>query len=719
MPPPVAPASVAGRLTAGRFTGALRIDGRLDEAQWTTTDSISDFRQREPLEGAPASERTVVRVLSDAAALYVGVRAYDSEPGGIRGTQLRRDASLGSDDFVTLLIDGFQEHRGAFLFSTNPNGAMEDAQFSGGEDANRDWNGIWEVVARRDSLGWSAEFRIPFQTLRFRPGATAFGFNVRRSIRRKNEEALWRSWGRSQGLLQLLETGELEGLGPLSRGRDVELRPYLLSQATLNDHDVAGTDLGGGGVSTKAGLDAKLGLLPTLTADLTVNTDFAQVEVDRQVINLTRFPLFFPEKREFFLESSGLFSFGSGESAQLFYSRRIGLKAGEPVPILGGARLYGKLGPWAVGVLGARTGKGDEASDLVVRVKHDLFDRAYIGGIATLRSAPGMAGTERAFGVDINLPLVVHGKNVEPSLWLAGTSAPGSDRTPMAWSISADFPNDLFDIFAVLRRIEAGFSPALGFVRRTGILESRGKVEYTPRPNVLGLRQLDIAFPIPNWSIIAAASGSLTRSSDWQSAEFEWRPMGGEFQNGDQFEFNIQRILDAPDEEFEIADGVTIPAGRYWWTRAEAQYETSSGRPLSLSAQVSAGDFYTGSNTEVELGGTWRPGGRLIVGVDLNHSAIRLPEGRFNAVEGAGRVEYAFNTRASLQSFVQYNSEDQRVDFNVRFHWIPKAGDDLFVVWNSGYPTDPLATRRFPSLRGLREPLNGALVVKAVHRLAR
>jgi len=543
------------------------------------------------------------------------------------------------------------------------------------------------------------------------------GFNVNRFIRRHNEEVLWRSYGRAEGLLQLLHEGEVAGLLGLGRGRRLELRPYALARATSNDHDLSGASLGGGDLSAKAGLDAKVAISPTLTADLTANTDFAQVEADSDAINLTRFPLFFPEKREFFLESSGIFDFGTAERAQLFYSRRIGLREGEPVPILGGARLYGKAGRWTLGALDARTGRGDEANHLILRVKRDVFARSYIGAIAMDRSGPGVtAAAERALGFDVDLPLVVQGKNLEPSFWIAGTRVPGIPGTPVAWRLATDYPNDLFDNFVSLYRIQSGFSPTLGFVRRTGIWETTGHLDFMPRPNVLGIRQLDLLFPIPSWDIIADESGSLLRSGSWQTAEFELRPLGGTFQSGATFEINVQRFLDAPTDSFQIFRGVSIAPGRYWWTRGELQYFSPPGRTLALGTVMSFGDFYDGSNTEVTLTGTWRGGGHGILGASMTRNAVRLRGASFAADQASGRFEYAFNPRTDLLAFVQYNNEAQRVDFNLRFHWIPVIGDDVFVVWNSGYTTDPLASRRFPNPAVLGRPLNGGLAVKVVHR---
>src|SRR5713226_9491184 len=294
-------------IRAALIKTVVTLDGRLDEPFWATADSIDDFRQREPLEGSAATERTVVKVARDAAALYIVVRCYDSDGRGVRARQLRRDADLSSDDNVLLLIDSFDDRRGAFVFGTNPNGAMWDAQFSGVDNLNENWNGIWEVAVSRDSIGWTAEFRIPLLALRFRAESNpVFGFNVRRFIRRKNEEDLWRSWGRAQGLYHLTNEGAITDLGGLHRPHDLEVYPYALGRAVETEHDSVGGETTPGLVGAKAGVDAKLGVTPTLTADVTVSTDFAQVEADQQVINLTRFPFFFPEKRQFFLESSGL-----------------------------------------------------------------------------------------------------------------------------------------------------------------------------------------------------------------------------------------------------------------------------------------------------------------------------------------------------------------------------------------------------------------------------
>jgi len=713
------PGGLPGQQPAGLHVALapapIPLNGR-DGPVWASADSISDFRQREPAAGAAASERTVVKVLRDGAALYVLVRAYDGDARHIRSSELRRDADLSSDDNVQLLLDSFHDRRGAFVFGTNPHGAMWDAQLVGVDDLNEDWNGIWNVVTTRDAGGWTAEFRIPFRSLRFRRGADLrFGFNVRRFIRRKNEEDLWTSWGRAEGLYHLLNEGELTGLGTPQRVHDLEAYPYVLGRATEAEHDSAGAPTANGFLAGKAGLDVKVPVTPTVTADLTANTDFAQVEVDQQVINLTRFPFFFPEKRAFFLESSGLFDFGTPGRVQVFYSRRLGLDtAGTAVPILAGGRVTGRAGPWRLGLLDAQTGGSDQANDAVLRVQHDLFARSYVGAIASLHTVSG-GGAQSAGGVDVDLPLVVHGQNVEPKFWIAGSRSPGVAGAPLAWRISTDNPNDLFDNFVSLYRIDAGFAPPLGFVRRTGIWETTGHSDFMPRPHALGIRQFDFEL-IPEWDIIADIAGSLTRPRDWQTASFQWLAGAGR-ENGDRIELNVQRFLDAPTDTFDIFRGVNVPPGRYWWSRYEVAYEMSPGRPLAFGGFVNWGTFYGGRSADVELQGTWR-GGRTILTAGVTRTAARLPGGGFTALLGSARMEYDFNTRTNFLGFVQYNNDAQRADFNLRFHWIPRIGDDVFLVWNSGYTTNPAAAYRFPAARALGRPLNGAFVVKVVHRVA-
>jgi hypothetical protein len=329
-----------------------------------------------------------------------------------------------------------------------------------------------------------------------------------------------------------------------------------------------------------------------------------------------------------------------------------------------------------------------------------------------------MHGGERGAGLDVDLPIVVHGFNMEPKFYVAGSKTPGITGTPLAWRVSTDMPNDLFDNFVSLYRIDQGFSPTLGFVRRTGIWETTGHIDYTPRPQRFGIRQLDLKAPIPSWDIISEVSGDLTDPSTWQTAEMEWRLFGADFQSGDRVEVNVQRQLDAPNAPFEIFEGKVVDAGRYWWTQGEVGYEMSAGRALSMDFTGQFGRLYNGHSRSAEVSATYRGGGNMIAGAGYEITAAHLPAGSFTAMQTNTRVEYAASTRASFLGFAQFGNEDHRIDFNLRFHWIPTIGDDLFIVWNSGFTTDPEAPWRFPARRAIARPLNGAFIVKAVHRLA-
>ncbi len=475
-------------------TAAIRLDGMLAEVVWLTADSVTAFMQSDPAEGRAGTERTVVRLLATPEGLYVGVWAYDSQPSAIRHTQLRRDADFGPDDSFTLLLDPLRDRRTGFLFEVNPNGAMADAQVINYETINPDWNGVWDARARLTSFGWTAELFIPWQTLRYLPGNDIWGVNFERLIRRKNEDVLWRGWRRTEGILFLPHEGLVAGFTGLPRRTLAELRPYSAATAQARElqYPPDGPDsvLNLGTTGLKVGLDAKLAPAPTLTLDLTANTDFAQVEADSQVINLSRFPILFPEKRPFFLESSGTFSFGQFGS-ELFYSRRIGLDTlGTPIPLDAGVRLTGRLGPDQIGLLAVRTGGLERAVDLVARVKHDVFSRGYVGAIVTNQTAPGVRGDRLAGGADFSFPLYVRDQNLVFAAWGAGSRAGAGTAVASAWRLSIDFPNDFMDNFVSLGRVEPNFSPPLGFVSETDILRTSGHFDVYPRPHALGVRRL-------------------------------------------------------------------------------------------------------------------------------------------------------------------------------------------------------------------------------------
>ena len=681
-----------------------RLDGIPNEPVWLTADSISDFTQQDPAEGQPGSERTVVRVLATPAGLYIGVWAYDTRPQAIRHAQLRRDAEFESDDSFSILLDPLYDRRSGLVFTVNPNGAQEDAEVVSFEDDNEEWDGVWDARARITAHGWTAEVLIPWQTLRYRLGASRWGANFRRVIRRTNERVLWRAWRRTEGLLFMPAEGELDGLDNLPGRSRTELRPYAAATGATREleYHPDGSDsiLALGQGTAKVGVDAKIALSGALTLDVTTNTDFAQVDVDRQVVNLTRFPLFFPEKRPFFLESSSLFDFGRAGQQQLFYSRRIGLASdGTPLPLVAGARLTGRVGGQRVGVLAVRTGGAEDAWDFVGRARRDVLANGFVGAMLTSRSLPGQRGPGMGGGVDFNLPFVVRGQNL---VFLGFASAQrDSSGAPVggAARLGIDYPNDRWDNFVGVNVIGRAFDPALGFVTETDIVRHNGHIDYFPRPHRWGIRRLHSGF---SWDVTTLLDGPRSH------ALFEVLPLSVELESGDEVAVVLQRLEDAPQQSFEIFPGDTVAAGHYWYNRAEVSIESSAGRPIGFEVTASTGDFYTGTATELATALTLRTAPHLITNLEFERQDVRLPAGRFVARSIRLRLDVAASPRLSSTLFVQHDNESQRLGLNARFHWIPKPGSDLYVVWNSGWPTG--LSDGIPWRRPQRGQLTGKLV---------
>ncbi len=691
--------------------GVIRLDGIPDEAVWQMADSLTGLRQRNPLEGAAVSERTVVRVLAAPGGLYVAFWAYDREPAGIRRTQLRRDANIDSDDYVGVVLDPMRDRRSGVVLGTNANGLLWDGQIVGADDVSDDWNGVWDVRSRVNADGWTAEFWIPWQNLRYPAAAQSFGFNVVRYIRRRNEESLWRGWRRNQGIAYLEDEGQLLLPSPPPPRGLFEGRPYLSASAEAAERsfdEASGADsvIRAARTEAKAGFDGKLALGSQLTLDVTANTDFAQVEADRQVVNLSRFPVFFPEKRQFFLEQSSIFAFGQNGRTQLFNSRSIGLDpTGAVVPIVAGARLTGRVGSQRVGLLASRTGGSEDAGALVARVQHDAFTRGYVGAMGTWRGGPGVVGDALAGGLDFNFPLLLDGQNIVPAGFVA-VSRDGDGRPwASAWRLFLDYPNDWSDDFIAVSRIEPGFDPALGFVRQAGVWRYTAAARFFPRPGRWGIRRLMIT-PL-NADITTDLDGVL------DNASYEIRPLGIEFESGDEVELNVQRRLDAPRDSFELFDGTIIGPGHYWWNRVEAQFQSSSARPVVVELQASTGDFYTGRASELEYGVNLRLEPHVIVGVDGGFQRVSLGPDRFTAQVHRVRFDYATTPRLNTTLFLQWDNESDRLAVNARLHWIPRPGSDAYLVWNSTWLTG------LPGGVPWRRPVRGALIGKFVYYFRR
>ena len=738
--------SIAVRDSAGvstprprvRFARGLKLDGTLTEEVWQQTDSVTAFTQRDPRQGEPPSERTVVRFVGSPEGLWVGVWAYDRDPSGIKRTQLRRDADLGADDNVTIMLSPTADKRTAFLFSINPNGALNDAEVLNFESESREWDGIWDGRARVTGDGWQAEMVIPWQTLRYRPvdaddASDSWDMNVRRFIRRKNEAVLWTAWKRTEGIRFLERAGSLTGFRDatqllekgLPRRAIAEVRPYVVSSGALAERSVNGD---GALLTTRdglwrgsGGLDAKLAPAPTLTLDLTVNADFAQAEVDRQVVNLTRFPLFFPEQRPFFTEGAGIFDFGRQRQTQLFYSRRIGLGSdGVPIPLQGGARLTGRFGAQQLGFLATHTGGSGEATAAVGRIKRDILGRGYVGAMATV-NAPRNGIASGAGGVDVNLPYVVGGQNL---VFLGTASVDGSATKGDPYYVRGivDFPNDIADIVLRVDRIGAGYRPDLGFVQQRGITRIAWQTDLSPRPSALGALGRPLAALGVRKFKFEALSGDLVRTlgstgplSGLSNGSLTTSPFGLEFESGDEIKIEFNRRYDAPDEAFDLFDGAEIAAGRYAWNSAQIEYQGSPARRVGLDVTLARGGFYTGRSSELtaSLRGRFAP--HVNVSVEYGRTAVSLTEAdstrRFAAQTARVRLDVASSARLNTTLFAQWDNESNRGAVNARVRFTSSPGSDLYVVWTSQWPTD--LDRGIP----WRTPTRGTLVVKYVKYL--
>jgi hypothetical protein len=690
---------VATRL-APASAGAIRVDGLLSEPAWRDATPISDFRQREPSEGSPATELTEVRVISDGDMLYVGVVAHDHQPERIVSRILARDKVMeaefdgkpkfGGDDAVAILFDPFHDHRNAFIFATNPNGAEFDALLTDeGKEFNVDWRGIWSVAAKRTPEGWSAEFAIPFRTLRYQSDGGVWGFNVFRIIRRKNEEVLWRSWVRgSEGFARVSHAGHIVGLTDLPRpGANIDVKPYVLAGAN-QEHETSGTTSTGVG---HVGADLKSEVRPGLVLDLSYNTDFAQVEVDDQQVNLTRFDLFFPEKREFFLENSGIFAFGSKGTFEAppflaFFSRRIGIHpdSGE-VPLLGGGRLTGRLGGQTLGILSAMTASkyGDPRTAFnVARVKRDVRGAGYIGAMLVDRRNSDAANT--VGGLDWSLwPL----QKVNVQGFVARTSTQGPGGDDLVWRVGADYQTS--NMSASLSELQVGpdVKARAGFVTRTDVRRTQGNLRYVFRPKMFNLRRISMNM------FDDLVTNTRGERQDW-TVSLGASPM---WNTADNFAFFYTFGRSRVDEEFKLADTVRVPVGDYASDIVTLFGTSGPGRPIVFNVNADFRQQFGGTVRSLTAGASATPGMHLGFKLSYTRSDASLPVqvlsgtvygGDFVAHLLSLRTTYAFTTRLSLNSLAQYNSLDRRVSTNVRLNYIFRPGSDIFLVLNEERGSD-------------------------------
>jgi len=671
-------------LRVGSSRGAIRVDGRLDEPAWAGADSVTNLTQVEPAQGAAPSARTVVRVLAGGDAIIIGVRADDPEPSRIVSYARQRDAALASEDHVKVVLDTYRDGRSGYVFAINPNGARYDALVAtGGGDENANWDAAWEAATARTPTGWSAEILIPLKSLLFRPGLDAWGFNVQRRIQRLQETDRWASPERDHAVTQMSQAGLLTGVPRFNLGLGLTVRPSLTGGGARDSVGAAVRD------ESHASLDVTQRIGANALASLTVNTDFAETEVDARQVNLTRFPLFFPEKRTFFLEGSDIFEFGLGldEDVIPFFSRRIGLLEGRQVPIDAGGKINGRWGGTSFGGLAVRTRDVDTltvASTLVVaRLKQNVLRESSVGFIATAGDPLGRTGSWLA-GPDLTYQTsrLRGDKNFQVGVWALTLGRDGlrGDRT--AAGVKVAYPNDQWDIALKYSRVGDAFDPSLGFVPRTGVHLASLGVNWQPRPQrPIGPLRIRQCFWENEVSVVAGLSGT------WQSYRYFMAPINCRLESGDRFEFNIVPTGERLNQPFDLASNVAIAPGAYRFMRFRLEGGLATKRRFSAQATWWFGRFFDGYLDQYELTAVWRASALFIAELNGERDVGRMPGGRFVQDVVGTRLRLNVSSDLALTSFLQYDAESASFGTNSRLRWTFSPLGDLFVVYNHNLQT--------------------------------
>jgi uncharacterized protein DUF5916/cellulose/xylan binding protein with CBM9 domain len=694
----------------------ITIDGALDEEAWRTAQPAGDFIQAEPHEGEAATEPTDVRIAYDRDALYIGVVCHDATPSALVVNDIRKDFAAGEQDSFEVILDTFADRRNGFVFVVNPAGAKSDTQIANeGRDVNTSWDAVWTVATTRGEGGWTAEIRIPFKTLRFERGADRiWGVNFSRRIRRKNEVDYWSPVPRVYNLYRAGMAGTLSGLPDASQGRNLRLKPWIGADVTRG---LAGDKFDRDG---EAGLDVKYGVTPSLTLDVTVKPDFAQAEADEQQVNLTQFSLFFPEKREFFLENSGMFYFGDipresrlgnarfsppEEEMLLFFSRRIGLTdRGEEIPIVAGGRLTGRVGRTGVGAMTIQTqdvSGRDGDNYTVLRGRRDILRNSDVGAIFLSRQSAGAANDRnQVAGVDANFRFR---RALSLNGFLAKSETPGVDGGQLAGKGSVVWNDNFLHTQYSLLSVGDNFRDDIGFIKRRGVRKHFADFGIRFRPEwwrKFGIRELH---PHTRYNIYTDQSNTkVTHTNHVAMAWF--------FERGGYLELQWNPRFEQIGVPFAIRPDQSFAPGSYGWNEYVLELETDHSRKVSGSALITSGGFWTGTQVSTKVGVLVRPSYHLTFDTALQRNDIHLPPPMRDFVTNlvTSRIGYAFNTRTFLDTLVQYNTDLKQLSANVRFDLIHRPLSDLFIVYNEQRLTEtptPINTGR-------------GLIVKYTHLLA-
>lgn len=684
------------QIRAYRTYESVEIDGELNEADWQKADAITQFFQIEPNEGESSSEPMEVRILYDDENIYIGFICYDSQMSKLIANEMRRDArDIHENDNVFILMDTYNDKRSGFFFRANALGAIQDrAITNNGDTLNDDWDAVVACKSKIHETSWTTELSIPFSQLRFKKSdPMQWGLNVGRELMRNQEESVWTPVPVSYGGLAKYRTtnlGTLVGLDGIAPSRNIELLPYVLPGITQNTDDDAVNETTR---QFKLGFDAKYAITPNLISDVTYNTDFAQVEADQEQVNLTRFNLFFPEKRPFFLEGAGLFDFGIPRQSfrrpppmLLFYSRRIGLAEGNAIPIIFGGKASGKVGSYGIGFLNVLTDEfyteveDEDPIDIpynnysVLRITKDGAAGSRFGLIAVNKDEVGYYN--RAGGFDFEFR---PNDNVDVRGMWSRTFTPDMSGRNNAWYLGTRWRNDVFRFSASYTDIDEDFDPAVGFVRDPGVRNMRADLRWAPRPNKYGIREM---WSGPEVNYILNQENELDR---WNLSYTHWTS----FTTNDSIMINVRSRFERLEEDFEIREDVIIPIGAYQFSTIGGRFSTSDSRIVSSTTGFEFGNFYNGQIRKFFVDGNLKPNGRISINVDYEFNRVNLPNDSFDANLFSGRFSYSFSTTLFAKLLAQWNAEAQVISTNLLINYIYRPGSDFYFVFNQSYDTDP------------------------------
>ena len=684
------------RLRAVKITDKITIDGRLDEPVWTDAPRTTEFIQKDPDEGEAVSERTEIRVLYDSDNIYFGVVANDSDVRSVLISELKKDFTVDTGDSFQIVLDTFHDERNAYQFIINPAGAKWDAQIANeGRDVNQSWDGVWYVKTRIGDDGWTAEIAVPFRTLKFpRAAAQTWGINFQRTIRRRNEESLWAPVPRIYTVQRVSLAGTLEGLEGIEPGSNIKIKPYVISSFAQNRTPQSHK------YDADGGLDLKYGVTSGLTWDFTYNTDFSQVEADEQQINLSRYSLLFPEKRDFFLENSGIFQFGvpnaslgggggTGQSVFTllnprpnavrndliqFFSRTIGLSdSGDAIPILGGSRLTGSVGRYQVGFLDIQQrqlGSIQATNFFVGRLRRNVLENSDLGFMVTNKEVNNSSRYNRSIGADANFRF---GQSLTLNGFVAKTMTPDLSGKDLAGRIAMQYQDKVWQLSGTYTVIQPNYHNEMGFVPRVGIRRFASITSYTWRPGRWHRHIRDIR---PHWQVdyVVDSAGRLQTKYVDLHLPFD-------FQNGANIEMGKNPTFEYLTQPLKLS-GTAITPREYKFNDYFILGTTDTSRRLSANGRFSTGRFYSGYKHSYLAGGALRFNYKLTTSFQYTHNNISLAEGRVTQNLLVTRVNYGFTTTMFLNALIQYNSDNKQWSSNVRFNIIHRPLSDIFVVYN-------------------------------------